>query len=157
MDVPAETRFMPQGGFIPSQPRSLGTPLPTGKQGTRLGPARPVGWSWGEASSRARSPASPMVCGCPGSVGEPGGLGKTGQGFVFWGVLSRWRKRGRGGAGTRKFRRGTARPRSGCRPPRSQQGEGPSCMCCSAGMEMGAQHPGLGAWHHCPSLLGEGR
>lgn len=52
VDVPAETLFMPQSGFIPRQPRSLGTLLPMGKQGTRLSPARPMGWSWGEASSR---------------------------------------------------------------------------------------------------------
>lgn len=57
MDVPAETRFMPQGGFIPSQPRSLGMPLPTGKQGTRLGPARPwAGAGVKPAAVRAAQP-----------------------------------------------------------------------------------------------------
>lgn len=76
---------VPRSGFAPSQQSSfgslasppagkavLGLPFLAGnardrprvpKQGTLHGPARPAGWSWGEASS----PASPMVCGRPGS------------------------------------------------------------------------------------------
>lgn len=88
------------------------------------------------------------------AVGEPGELGKTGQGFVFFSVSSNRRKRGHGGAGMSQSRRsGTARPRSGCRPPWPWRAEGARLRAALS--RDGGRHPP--PWVvHVASLLGEG-
>jgi len=145
----------------------LGLPFPEGdardwprvpEQGTAHGPARPTGWSWGEASSRrAAQPrrwyAAAPVLGC-------GWAWRTGKNRAGFGLLECFLAPGgstamaalaRGSPAVAWHSRARAVGRGG---PGVQRG---SAVC--AARRRGDGHPPpwvVHTWHHCPSPLGEG-
>lgn len=106
-DVPTETLSVPRNSFSPSRQSSFGTPLsrrqrpglaPHPRAGHTARPRSPRGLELGRSKQPCAQPSLTDGMWPPRfwAVGEPGELGKTGQGFVFSSVSSRWRKRGRG-------------------------------------------------------------